>query len=146
MKTHFISLATCLAIIGSLTISCNSCDNKNNDPLPGATPPEARASDIGSSIDAASTGIAGEEEATSGNSSNGSGTTPRSSTSHSASAGSPNTMSTAVNKSRDVAGKGKTKSSKSGYSAPNGTDAENHDGDPYTKHDTTSMPTGTSIR
>lgn len=33
-----------------------------------------------------------------------------------------------------------------GVSAPDGTADENHDGDPYTKHDTTPMPTGTSIK
>jgi hypothetical protein len=36
--------------------------------------------------------------------------------------------------------------SKSGYSAPDGTDAENHDGDQYTRNDTTRMPTGGTIK
>ena len=42
-----------------------------------------------------------------------------------------------------------TKKGKSleGYSAPDGTDAENHDGDPYTKNDQRAMPSGsTSIK
>jgi hypothetical protein len=33
-----------------------------------------------------------------------------------------------------------------GYSAPDGSDAENHDGDMYTKHDTTKMPSGVPIK
>lgn len=33
-----------------------------------------------------------------------------------------------------------------GYSAPDGTDAENHDGDQYTKNDQKPMPSGTSIK
>lgn len=40
--------------------------------------------------------------------------------------------------------KTKKKYSNNGWSAPDGTDAENHDGDMYTKHDTTNMPTGTT--
>jgi hypothetical protein len=39
-----------------------------------------------------------------------------------------------------------TKNKLSGYSAPNGTDAENHDGDPYTKNDTMHRPTGPPIK
>jgi len=34
----------------------------------------------------------------------------------------------------------------SGMSAPDGTDAENHDGDMYTKNDNTKMPSGTPIK
>ncbi len=33
-----------------------------------------------------------------------------------------------------------------GYSAPDGTDAENHDGDQYTRNDNTPMPTGTPVK
>ena len=40
----------------------------------------------------------------------------------------------------------KTATKKSGLSAPDGTNKENHDGDMYTKNDTTRMPTGTSIK
>ncbi|MFT3796216.1 hypothetical protein [Flavobacterium sp.] len=34
----------------------------------------------------------------------------------------------------------------SGYSAPDGTDAENHDGDQYTKNDDKPMPSGPPIK
>lgn len=43
--------------------------------------------------------------------------------------------------------KSKTHKSLEGYSAPDGTDAENHDGDQYTKNDQRLMPSGgTSIK
>ncbi len=35
---------------------------------------------------------------------------------------------------------------KSGYGAPDGTDAENHDGDQYTRNDATPKPTGPPIK
>jgi len=51
---------------------------------------------------------------------------------------------TSVNKAKKVEQgvTGKGKKSLKGYGAPDGTDAENHDGDQYTKHDTTRMPSG----
>jgi len=45
-----------------------------------------------------------------------------------------------------TSGNAKTGTKKSGLSAPDGTNKENHDGDMYTKNDTTRMPTGTSIK
>ncbi len=55
------------------------------------------------------------------------------------------TNGTAVNKAKAVQVMNRTnaaRNSKTGYSAPDGTAAENHDGDMYTKHDTTRMPSG----
>jgi hypothetical protein len=54
------------------------------------------------------------------------------------------TSGTSVNKAQRVEQTGTSKGSKSlkGYSAPDGTAAENRDGDQYTKHDTTRMPSG----
>ncbi len=55
------------------------------------------------------------------------------------------TSSTAVNTSKNVQmGTNKKPKSLKGYSAPDGTRAENHDGDMYTKHDTTMMPSGST--
>lgn len=54
--------------------------------------------------------------------------------------GNGNSVSNGSNTSNSVSKK------KSGYSAPDGTDAENRDGDMYTKHDTTRMPTGVPIK
>lgn len=39
-----------------------------------------------------------------------------------------------------------SKKNSGGYSAPDGTDAENHDGDQYTKNNPKPMPTGTTIQ
>ena len=55
------------------------------------------------------------------------------------------TSSTAVNKAKAVQVTNRSNartSTKTGYSAPDGTAAENYDGDMYTKHDTTRMPSG----
>lgn len=57
------------------------------------------------------------------------------------------TAGTSVNKAKkvQVANRNNARAkSKSGYSAPNGTAAENNDGDMYTKHDTTRMPSGST--
>jgi hypothetical protein len=50
-----------------------------------------------------------------------------------------------INSSSKSATKTDDKSMK-GYSAPDGTDAENHDGDQYTKNDATPKPTGPPIK
>lgn len=55
------------------------------------------------------------------------------------------TNGTAVNKAKAVQVTNRAnaaKNAKAGYSAPDGTAAENYDGDMYTKHDTTRMPSG----
>lgn len=52
-------------------------------------------------------------------------------------------QSTAVTSSKTKATKD---NKKSGMSAPDGTDAENHDGDMYTKNDNKPMPSGTPIK
>lgn len=55
------------------------------------------------------------------------------------------TSSSAVNRSQEVQ-RSTAKKTTTGYSAPDGTAAENHDGDMYTKHDTTRMPSGPPIK
>ena len=55
------------------------------------------------------------------------------------------TESTAVNRSKNVqVGTNNKKKNLKGYSAPDGTRDENNDGDMYTKHDTTMMPSGST--
>ncbi|HEX8561532.1 MAG TPA: hypothetical protein VF676_01010 [Flavobacterium sp.] len=153
MKTHLIVAVASLLVVGNVAVSCNSCEDKNNDPIPSGTPEVSAQGNTGAASgqndQSGASASAGYGTAGTSGSGNGGANTPSDNyANEGATAGSPSTMGTSVNKSRDVArgtSSAKTKS-KSGYSAPNGTDAENHDGDPYTKHDTTPMPTGTSIR
>src|SRR5690606_11055015 len=114
MKKQFLILIVCLTVIGSTTVSCNSCDDKNTDPVPTGRPEVSNAA----TGDAASTanGTAGTNNSTNqGTASNGSISDNEGST-----AGSPSTMSTSTNKSRDVRSQ-KQNSDRNGYSAPNGT-------------------------
>ena len=136
MKTNLITAAAIAFFIGNLTVSCNSCEDKNNDPIPMGTP-EASSSSV--EYDEANSGSiydGSDQNGTSinnGNNGNTSAATERSSS-----------KATTGKATKSPAKPGRVLSNT--YSAPNGTDAENHDGDPYTKHDTTSRPTGTSIR
>ncbi len=57
-----------------------------------------------------------------------------------------NGSANSTNSGSEKNAEGKSKVNKNGYSAPDGTDAENHDGDMYTKNDTTSMPSGPPIK
>lgn len=57
------------------------------------------------------------------------------------------TSGTSVNKAKNVQVDNRTnarRAGEGGYSAPDGTPAENYDGDMYTKHDTTRMPSGST--
>lgn len=54
-------------------------------------------------------------------------------------------VQTKTPKSQTVKGKAKT-DDQSGYSAADGTDAENHDGDQYTRNDDKPMPSGPPIK
>ncbi len=56
------------------------------------------------------------------------------------------TESTAINSRDRQTGTTEKDQVKGQYSAPDGTDAENRDGDYYTRNDKTPMPTGTPIK
>ncbi len=129
MKKRFL-LILILFICGNIVVSCSGCENKNNDPLP-VQPPNATAnsSEI---IDNSDSQINYNSDAT--HSSNEEGVSVKQSGANKATP-----ITSAKKPAREI-------NNITDYSAPNGTDAENHDGDPYTKNDTTPMPTGTSIR
>jgi hypothetical protein len=133
MKTIFQTI-TALIFTAALSISCKDKEN---------APADLSAPSIETS------GPAETNTDTTGNSpdmSGGGATTTTSTTTEGSGDGSDGrTNSTAVNRSKNI----QTNSSKkkvSGYSAPDGTAAENHDGDMYTKHDTTRMPSGVPIK
>ena len=120
-----ISLVT-LVFASILTTSCNSCNNKQASEIP-VTDGTANYNEAYAEADTLATGDAG-------------------------------TISTAVENSGTSAAKRRSggatannkkvqkEDKKSDYSAKDGTDAENHDGDMYTKNNQKSMPTGTSIQ
>lgn len=117
-------------LVGNLFTACNSCDNKDNDPLPVQRP------DVTLSPEQSDMSTTADTEITTDGNQNTDGENQK-------------TQTTKVKSSvttRAAKKPGTNPNTITDYSAPNGTDAENHDGDPYTKHDTTSMPTGTSIR
>ncbi len=129
MKKRFLSVLI-LFICGNIVVSCNGCENKNNDPLP-VQPPNATAtsSEVINDSDSQINYNSGAAQTS-------------------------NTKVSSLKENGENKANGVTAAKKpareinkiTDYSAPNGTDAENHDGDPYTKNDTTPMPTGTSIR
>lgn len=134
MKMRIITLVL-VGFVAYTTQSCNSCSDKNNDPIPEQTPEvtvEENTMQYDNADGSESTPTDSNTNMSSGSSSTGNSATQTKATtaSQTAKSGKPGRLSPVVRE----------------YSAPNGTDAENHDGDPYTKHDTTSMPTGTSIR
>ncbi len=122
MKKPLLNSFAALLFAGCL-ISCNGCKENAN---PSNTPPEANPTDN-------TTGM-GE---------------PETGTSASADAATPTAAST-ENNSNSVNTSAERKHPKDnklkGYSAPDGTDAENHDGDMYTRNDTTRMPSGVPIK
>ena len=135
MKKRFLSLLV-LFICGNVLVSCNGCENKDNDPLP-VQPPNASTSSsevLDNASDDTDYNLEADQSTSSkGVSANESGAIKNNSATKNNSTTSGKKPARQINKITD-------------YSAPNGTDAENHDGDPYTKHDTTAMPSGTSIR
>ncbi len=149
MKTKFIVALACLLMISVTTLSCSGCEDNNNDPLPAGTPEVAGSESVDTTSETADSESFGATEAASaGDRTNNENSTGagKISDNEGRTAGSPSTMSTSANKARDLDGKKKPAKNLEGYSAPNGTAAENYDGDPYTKHDTTPMPSGTPIR
>lgn len=149
-----------IAILIMLCLWMLSC--KENKDVPTDAAPTETTRDDGFSIgddaidDASGEGSNVDGDVGTGNSTTASGTAIPSKTS---SNGNPakravsgdgsdgRTSGTSVNKAKSIQVENRTnarKSGKSGYSAPDGTPAENYDGDMYTKHDTTRMPSGST--
>jgi hypothetical protein len=122
MKYKIATIA-CLMITG-LTVSCNNCRRQAvaEKDTPAMTVDTITPSEVAA-------GHAPESVATSDNS-------------DSRPVVNSSNRKQSANRSQDS----KADPSKSGYSAPDGTDAENNDGDQYTKNDNRRMPTGTAIK
>lgn len=126
MKISLFNLICSLAIVALLSVSCNSCNDKKvpgNDSPPEVTPTTSTdnsATDVNANIRY-------DEDITS-------------SSENEPSATANSTANAPTKTSKKPPGKLK------GYSAADGTNAENHDGDMYTKHDTTPMPSGIPIK
>ena len=123
MKTTYLKITASLLLLASLTVSCDGCNDKKTT--------HSTSDDVKVTVETTDGNSAYDEA--SGDNANGaesSGVRQGSSTAK------PTVTNTA---------KG-TKKGNDGYSAPDGTDAENHDGDMYTKHDTTQRPSGPPIK
>lgn len=112
-----------LFLIASMAASCDSCNKKHNDPDGTTVTTETTTTET--TADTTITADATTAE-------------PATSTSD---ANSKSTRTSSRN-----AGNAQTDKSKSGYSAADGTDAENNDGDQYTKNDQKPMPTGPPMK
>lgn len=121
MKTNLILMALATAGV-TLTTSCESCSKKTTE--------TQTLTDTVSSADNAFIEAVPDTVATASQDAPAAGST------------SSNTKA----KSGATSGKAAKPESKSGYSAPNGTNAENNDGDQYTRNDQKPMPSGTSIK
>jgi hypothetical protein len=121
MKSIF-TIVPALILIAATTILCNGCNDKNNventDNTETTVPADGASAD-GGYYDA------------DGNYSEGNGR--------------DSGKGTASGSGRNSDGTPKTNKN-NGYSAPDGTNAENNDGDMYTKNDTTPMPSGPPIK
>lgn len=121
MKKPIFKSIAALLFAGMTTASCDSC-NKKQDSVP------ADSTTIGyTETDTTQTGTGGNSDEAS-----------------SQSAPIPS-QSTREGKRKTPRTQSEDKSLK-GYSAPDGTDAENHDGDQYTRNDNTPMPTGVPVK
>ena len=122
MKTNLILMALATAGL-TLTTSCESCSKKTSEST--AVADTTAAADQAYLEAVPDTVATAAQDATA-------------------------TSSASGGKSKGKSGAASSKTngneSKSGYSAPNGTDAENNDGDQYTRNDQKPMPTGTSIK
>lgn len=116
MKTTYLTITASLLLLAGLSVSCDGCKDKK------ATDTE----EVNVSVE--TNGQNSAYDRTSGNDANSDGT-------YSGTKSGSNSSATS-----------KTGKSKNGYSAPDGTDAENHDGDMYTKHDTTPQASGPPIK
>jgi hypothetical protein len=124
MKTIFQTIATLIFVAG-LHISCKDKENTPADLSVPTTETIETTDTVNPSGDMSGGGATTTTTANPGND--------------------ERTNSTAVNRSKNIQ-TSSSKNQKSGYSAADGTDAENHDGDMYTKHDTTRMPSGVPIK
>ena len=123
MKTTYLNIMACVLLAAGMALSCKKDSDNNSTDIDQMEVSDGSADSLGEygtdSTDAQGNSAMGANNAES------SGNKARKT----------EQSTTAVAKE------------KTGYSAPDGTDAENHDGDPYTKHDTTRMPSGsTSIK
>ncbi|HMI08363.1 MAG TPA: hypothetical protein VK528_12500 [Flavobacterium sp.] len=121
MKPQILQTIAALLFIGSLTTSCNSCEKKPET----ATAPETVTTAATPAADTTATANAAvADEATTA------------------------TGSERAAKKRTTGKTGKAATAKldKGYSAEDGTDAENYDGDQYSKNDQTPMPSGPPIK
>ncbi|MGK4568807.1 hypothetical protein [Flavobacterium sp. 3HN19-14] len=126
MKSQFLNITAGLFLIGigALTVSCNKCGSKTTETTTTTvTTTTTDTTDMGNLPPDASTDQASDNS--------GAGSGNKSTTA--------NASSTKTKGAKDKNGK-----SLEGYSAPDGTDAENHDGDQYTKNNNTPQPTGTA--
>ena len=109
-------------VIASLSASCDSCNKKHDgESMDQTTTTSATETTTDTTItaDATEPAVSNETQQTSA-SKNAVGKSSRSS--------------------------GKSDASKDGYSAADGTDAENHDGDQYTRNDQKPMPSGPPMK
>lgn len=127
MKIQSLHVVACLLLVGGINSSCNSCNDKKdpqvNSSTQQVTVTDSTANPGYNDVATDENGIANAEMNASGNTS-----------------GSKSSGSNSRRNDSDVKSKkgGKLK----GYGAADGTDAENHDGDQYTRNDTTRMPSG----
>jgi hypothetical protein len=120
MKNKTFLSVSLLLLFGASIASCDSCNKKNDVPDSTATSYSETDSTL-VSADTITTDNAGNDA----------------------------TQSAGSNRSNKARSGSDTKtngSSVGGYSAPDGTDAENHDGDQYTKNDESPKPTGPPIK
>jgi hypothetical protein len=126
MKTHF-NFAASLLLFAALGQSCKEkVDPTINDNTEVTTVDTSSVRDNDTTMNTAS------------------GSDIQSSENNRVASGTSNT-STAASASNRAKGSNKPTTTQ-GYSAPDGTDAENHDGDQYSKNDQRRMPTGTAIK
>ena len=124
MKNQFLNITASLLLVGSLTVSCNKCGSKTTETTTTTiTTTTTDSTDMGSVPPNDGANIDNTSGAT-----NSKGTTQSAATA-------------TKTKATDKDGK-----SLEGYSAPDGTAAENHDGDQYTKNNNKPMPTGPPIK
>lgn len=123
MKKSIFSYIAVLVLAGTLTTACDSC-NKKQESVPA---------------DSTSTGYTETD-------------TTQTEVVDNSNADEASAQSAPIPSQSTREGKRKTPRTQSdekslkGYSAPDGTDAENHDGDQYTRNDNTPMPTGVPVK
>ena len=127
MKIQSLHLIACLLLVGGINSSCNSCNDKK-DPQVDSSTQQVTVTD--STANSGYNDVAAEENGIANAEMNATG---KASVSKSSGSNSKGSGSNAKSKKGD-----KLK----GYGAADGTDAENHDGDQYTRNDTTRMPNG----